>query len=101
MYYGGGDFTKYNSSKDITVKFEDGTIAEHCDYYAFKNGAIRKPIPSRIGERNKNAKGEEFEIIEYKNSKDITIKFLDDGTILEHKYYNDFKNGHFRKPKIS
>lgn len=94
------EITKYNSSKDITVKFEDGTIAEHCDYYAFKNGAIGKPISSRIGERNKNSKGEEFEIIEYKNSKDITIKFLDDGTILKHKYYNDFKNGHFRKPKI-
>ncbi len=88
----------YNNNKDVDIKFEDGAIAEHCNYHAFKNGAIRKPIPSRIGERNKNSKGEEFEIVEYKNSRDITIKFLNDGTILKHKDYSTFKNGHIGHP---
>lgn len=39
-------------------------------------------------------------IIEYKNKKDITVQF-EDGTIIEHKYYKNFRDGIIAHPKIS
>ena len=46
----------------------------------------------RTGEVKKMNCGMNATIIEYVNSHDITIKF-EDGEILKHKFYGDFKNG--------
>lgn len=34
----------YINHKDITVRFEDGTIREHIFYIAFKNGQVKNPM---------------------------------------------------------
>lgn len=91
----------YRKSNDIDVKFEDGTIYEHKTYQAFKHGLIReysisKELKSkRIGETLRMDNGHDATIIDYKNTLDIKLQF-DDGTIVDHKTY-----GNFKKRKIS
>lgn len=55
-------------------------------------GGILFPKENRIGERNLMNCGMEAEIITYRNASDIDIKF-DDGTIVEHRQYREFRNG--------
>ena len=70
-------------------------------YQAFKHGLIReysisKELKSkRIGETLRMDNGHDATIIDYKNTLDIKLQF-DDGTIVDHKTY-----GNFKKRKIS
>lgn len=51
----------------------------------------------RIGERNKNNNDEWMTIIEYNNSRDITIEF-DNGGIVYSARYSHFKTGQIKNP---
>ena len=51
----------------------------------------------RLGEKNVMNCGMSATIINYKNNRDIDIKF-DDGTIVEHKAYRSFKTGTIAHP---
>ena len=46
----------------------------------------------RIGEHSINTQGIDMEIIEYRNNRDIDVKFFD-GTIVQHIQYYTFKIG--------
>lgn len=94
----------YRNANDIDVMFEDGYIA-HCQYTAFKRGEVRNknfPLPQiarfnklkyqRIGETNFNNQGLKMKIIKYVSSTDIDVKF-EDGYIVKHTTYRDFKIG--------
>lgn len=61
-------------------------------YYKKGSGYINTNINNRLGEENINKQGLHMKIIKYENSHNISVKF-DDGTILEHVYYYNFKNG--------
>ena len=50
----------------------------------------------RIGQQKYNNNGELMEIVDYKNSRDITIKF-EDGTIMNNVNYWNFMNGRVKK----
>lgn len=92
----------YRSYKDIDVQFEDGTIITNRRYQHFKNGEINNPNcmtmsnniikNDRVGETLVNADGIRMTIIDYRNRDDIDIQ-LDDGSILYHKSYENFKKG--------
>lgn len=86
---------EYHGSGNIDVKFSNGTIVFHKNYYSFKNGKILNPN-SRVGEVKTMNCGETAEIIEYYNSHNITIKFAD-GFIRRGVYYTDFKRGVVKK----
>lgn len=88
------EIIKYEGSKNVTVKFENGCIAE-CTYCNFKNGLISNII-DRVGEENINTKGSKMVIIEYKNSSDITIRFENGYTV--HNTYSCFKDGKISNP---
>ena len=45
-----------------------------------------------------NTNGEKMVIVRYGNRNDIDIQFVKDGTIVEHKHYNNFKNGKISNP---
>lgn len=82
----------YRSASDIDIKFEDGTIVEHKRYSNFIRGNIAKEQSDRCGEITKNNEGYSMKIIEYLGNNNITVQF-EDGTIVKHKQYSNFKKG--------
>lgn len=91
---------EYNNSHDILVKFQDETLIRST-YEKFKNGTIttRKRVSKekekeRIGEERINSQGLKMQLIEYRTSEDITVKF-ENGEIKITNYYK-FNHGHTR-----
>ena len=85
----------YQKSSDIDIRFENGDIIRHKSYDHFLKGKISNRSldhSKRIGETRVMNCGMKATIIEYNEAHDITICF-EDGLILYHKYYTDFKNG--------
>ena len=96
---------RYNTSKDIDVRFEDGTIAKCKSYKSFKKGKIanqniKVSAENRLGETRMMNCGMEATIIRYGNSIDIDVRF-EDGKVAEHKTYNSFKKGNIAHQSIS
>lgn len=67
----------YRGTSDIDIEFSDGVIVSNRFYQCFKNGLIRYPIKSRLGEKRMMKCGMEATIIAYRNSHDIDIEFSD------------------------
>lgn len=82
----------YRNSHDIDIQFEDGTIVTHKNYNHFLDGYIAYPRPDHVGEEVYAKNGMRMTLIAYRNVSDVDIKF-EDGTIVEHKYYQKFKEG--------
>ncbi len=82
----------YRNSHDIDIQFEDGTIVTHKNYNHFLDGYIAYPRPDHVGEEVYAKNGMRMTLIAYRNVSDVDIKF-EDGTIVEHKYYQNFKEG--------
>ena len=51
----------------------------------------------RTGEVGYNNDGEKMMIVKYSNANDIDVKF-EDGTIIKHNAYNNFKKGNIKNP---
>ena len=86
---------RYNNAHDIDVRFEDGTVVEHKGYNAFKKGSIAHPsttAKARLGETRIMNCGMEATIIRYDRYDDIDVRF-EDGKVVEHRAYNQFKKG--------
>ena len=52
---------------------------------------------NKVGETNINSQGEKMTIIAYRNYENIDIQF-EDGTVVCHKTYGNFKNGKIKHP---
>ena len=91
---------RYENAKDIDVRFEDGTVIKHKLYRDFKDGKVFNPnFNPRLGETRMMNCSMEATIIRYKNNKDIDIRF-EDGTTMEHRKYEEFKNGIITHPSM-
>ena len=92
---------RYGRCDDIDVRFEDGAVVKHRKYREFKKGEIANPNmkASRLGKTRMMNCGMETTIIRYNTAKDIDIRF-EDGTVVEHRTYNSFKNGTIAHPLI-
>ena len=92
---------RYNRCDNINVRFEDGAVVKHRKYREFKKGEIANPNmkASRLGKTRMMNCGMEATIIRYNTAKDIDICF-EDGTVVEHRTYNSFKNGTIAHPLI-
>lgn len=86
----------YKGAGNIDVQFENGAVVLHRNYSDFKKGSIMKP---KNNETRIMHNGQKAKIIEYRNCFDIDIQF-DDGTIVEHKIYDNFKRGLIRNPNF-
>ena len=62
-------------SKNI-IKFSDGTIKENVAYNNIKSGAVEKP-EERVGKQTVTKQGYTIEIINYVNSSNCTVLFLE------------------------
>lgn len=89
---------RYDNVHDIDVEFDDGYIAENKHYIAFQKGNIENPnynkalVIDRTGETKYNNQGLKMTIVNCNNSHDIDVEF-EDGTIVRHRNYDEFKNG--------
>ena len=95
---------RYNTNKDIDVRFKDGTLVKHRQYREFKKSEIANPnikasAENRLGETKMMNCGMEATIIQYKNAMDIDVRF-EDGTVVKHKSYSKFKKGGITNPNI-
>ena len=95
---------RYNGVRDIDVRFEDGTVAEHKAYGPFKRGGIANPnmkvsAEDRLGETRMMNCGMEATIIQYNTNKDIDVRFKD-GTLVKHRQYREFKKSEIANPNI-
>ena len=96
---------RYNTGKDIDVRFEDGFIKEHVVYSKFKKGSIAHPstkvsAKDRLGETRMMNCGMEATIIRYGECKDIDVRF-EDGKVAVHKAYNAFKKSEIAHESLS
>lgn len=91
----------YRTCMDMDVKFETGVIREHVSYAEFSSGYLTEEKQDFITTRQKKDRlhekhmmncGFEAEIIDYKGSQNMTIRF-ENGEIREHVSYNQFKLG--------
>lgn len=90
----------YRGASDIDVIFEDGTVVYNKSYRRFKDGKIKNPNFSHVGETGVNAKGQKMTIVAFRNSNDLDVKF-EDGTVVYNKSYYCFKRGTIRNPNYS
>ena len=111
---------RYRCFTDIDIQFEDGTIVEHRNYNAFKNGAIRNPnivrsngkannpkikpvhntmVDARVGAESIASNGLKMKVIAYRNANDLDVKF-EDGVVITNKSWNRFVSGHIKHPSI-
>ena len=83
----------YRGCHDIDIKFENGDILYNKDYYNFTKGSILcDSYNVRLGEKRLMNCGKIAEIVVYRSSMDIDVRF-EDGTIIKNRQYNDFLNG--------
>ena len=91
------EIIKYNSATDITVRFEDGVTLDNTSYYRIKEGSIKRPNSSKIGEKFLTRQGCEIEVVQYFNSSNCTIKF-DNGVLMKNVQYGHIKRGVIKSP---
>ena len=96
---------RYGRCDDIDVRFEDGAVAEHKVYGAFKKGKItnqniKASAENRLGETRMMNCGTEATIIRYGGATDIDVRF-EDGAIVEHMTYSKFKKGSIAHPNTT
>lgn len=83
--------------------FDDGVEIE-AKYSSIVNGTVRHPkenealkIESRIGETSVAANGQKMTIIAATDKRNVTVRF-EDGTIVDRRSYQMFKEGHIENP---
>ena len=81
----------YRDSNDVEVQFEDG-VTTVCTYYAFKNGLVKHPSSSKIGERAQMRCGMWAEVVAERKYHDVDVRF-DNGVELQHVSMGDFRQG--------
>ena len=92
---------RYGGANDIDVRFEDGTIVKNRTYSAFKKGGIVNPnFNPRLGETRMMKCGMEATIIRYESNADVDVRF-EDGTVVEHRRYIQFKRGEIAHRSLS
>lgn len=91
----------YKNSRNVSVQFEDGEILEKQILDNLRTGifGVYRHHKEKVGEENRATCGQLMKIIEYKNSRNITIQF-EDGTVVKNKEYKAFKNGNIANPNL-
>ena len=97
----------YNNNRNVTVEFEDGFTTK-TQYNMFINGKVSHPDyktafinckKRRLGMKKRMNNGLEAEIVEYRGTGDIDIKF-EDGYIATGKNISDFLRGRIGNPNV-
>lgn len=76
---------------------EDDDFEEEIDEKYLELVRSKSKYDERIGETITNSNGYKMTIVEYKGIRDIDVQF-EDGTIVKHVNYTNFKKGNIAKP---
>lgn len=110
--YGEVEVIEYDGSKNVTVRFMDGTI-KTTNTKSLSTGTIKNPNiqedarisanrKSRVGERRRMCDGSLAKVIGYRNRNDIDIEFADTKEVKEHVQYSGFIKGQYvRKVSVA
>ena len=104
----------WRAYKDIDVQFEDGTLVCNRAYHVFREGYIKNPnveyspnIQRTINAKNRHIgeirtakNGLKMELIAYRTSEDVDVRF-EDGVEVFHRDYSSFDKGNIGHPNIS
>ena len=113
---------RYENTNDVDVQFEDGVILKNVKYCKVKAGKLKHPNLtltkgtvvkqdtkqydamqnhqlSKIGEINIAYNKQKMIIVNYRSTNDIDIQF-EDGTIVYHCSYSNFKSGSIKNPNF-
>lgn len=90
---------EYKISRKMKVRFENG-VEKNCSWTDFRDGTITPLLMSnfvkpsdRVGQKQMQSCGEECEIIAYKDSTHITVRFLSSG-VTKKSSWKAFASGH-------
>ena len=88
----------YRGADDIDIQFEDGSIRRNITWDAFSKGKFLSDTDKiKVGVQVTKHSGEVMTCINYRSAIDIDVQF-EDGTIAEHKTWNNFMHGEIKKP---
>jgi hypothetical protein len=90
----------YRSCNDIDIQFADGTIVLHKYYQSFVKGQVTNPnLPHPrskkniyLGKVNTANNGLKMTIVAYRSATDLDVLF-ENGELVEHRAYGEFKRG--------
>lgn len=95
---------EYFTSRDVTIQFEDGTICQHLRYGNVCRGHVKHPNTlnarinqDRIGEVHYTKTGEWMKIVDYCDSKHVTVQFQD-GATKANLHYTHILSGSVQRP---
>lgn len=90
----------WNSTNNVDIVFEDGTIKKGLKWCRLKDGNFRRDdypqidyASQREGEIVVNKQGREVKIIKYINARNVEIEFTSDGYKRKNIQYKNFKDG--------
>ena len=90
----------YRHWNDVDIEFDDGVVIEHTYYNTFREGYVKHPRKSKVGETFISRRGQKMTIIKDRgNNQDLDIQF-EDGTIVRHKPYFSIKDGDVGNPSL-
>lgn len=102
----------YRGSRDIDIRFEDGTVVYNKVYDAFLRGNIRNPnvdwainkrvekeIRKHVGLESVGKCGLKMTVIAYRDKNDLDVRF-EDGTVVCHRTLHNFKKGMIGHPGL-
>ena len=91
---------EYNNANDIKVEFVETKAVVGATYHFFKKGLVKDHLyygHKRVGEINESNYWGPMEIINYHDTFNVDIKFLNTGTIVTRRYER-FKDGNIKDP---
>lgn len=96
----------YRTTTDLDVRFENGVLVEHRAYKEFCLGKIGCPGYGKyrgsqhIGETNRATNGQMMTIINWCGKTFCDVQF-EDGTVVKHKRYGNFRDGSIPNPNFT
>lgn len=90
------EIIEYFSSRNMTIRYDDGTIRRKVAYTDFVKGQLLNragTAAKRLGMKRMMPCGMEAEIIEYAGATDITVRFSN-GMIKQHQSFSNFDSGY-------
>lgn len=76
---------EYPNSHQVVVRWEDGS-EKTATWREVVNGWVKKPFESRIGRKFTNSIGESYEVVDWRNNREVDVLWEATGNISTHQW---------------